>query len=253
MDQVMESVDAVTRREALRRVAWLLGGAVSAPTVAGVLAGCGRQAADAAASAGPALSPEQRELVAAIAERILPATDTPGARDAGVPEFIDRMLGEYYPARERERFLAGLAHVDERAVRMHGSPFLETTPEQQLAVLTELDREAFGPPPPRDSASGADGADAGADGADAGAERGAAGTAPARSEFDTPSGEWIWGEEKLARDDTAVPFMRKMKELTLVGYYTSEIGATQELRHEPVPGRYDGCVPFSEIGRAWAV
>jgi hypothetical protein len=44
-----------------------------------------------------------------------------------------------------------------------------------------------------------------------------------------------------------------MKELTLVGYYTSEPGATQELRHEPVPGRYQACVPLSEIGRAWAV
>jgi hypothetical protein len=44
-----------------------------------------------------------------------------------------------------------------------------------------------------------------------------------------------------------------MKELTLVGYYTSEPGATQELRHEKVPGRYQGCVPLSEIGRAWAV
>src|SRR2546428_751816 len=49
------------------------------------------------------------------------------------------------------------------------------------------------------------------------------------------------------------PFFRTMKELTLVGYYTSEIGATRELRHAPVPGRFEGCVPLDRIGRAWAV
>ena len=48
-------------------------------------------------------------------------------------------------------------------------------------------------------------------------------------------------------------FFRTMKKLTLVGYYTSEIGATRELHHAPVPGRFDGCVPLAEIGRAWAV
>lgn len=72
-------------------------------------------------------------------------------------------------------------------------------------------------------------------------------------ELDPSAGEWVWGEEMPAPPDTDVPFMRRMKELTLVGYYTSEVGATQELRHEPVPGRFDGCVPFAQIGRTWAV
>ncbi|HVH08693.1 MAG TPA: gluconate 2-dehydrogenase subunit 3 family protein [Gemmatimonadales bacterium] len=48
-------------------------------------------------------------------------------------------------------------------------------------------------------------------------------------------------------------FFRTLKRLTLVGYYTSEIGATRELHHSPVPGRYDGCVPLSQVGRTWAV
>ena len=49
------------------------------------------------------------------------------------------------------------------------------------------------------------------------------------------------------------PFFRVMKELTLLGYYTSEVGATRELRHLPVPGHFSGCVPFATIGRAWSV
>jgi hypothetical protein len=48
-------------------------------------------------------------------------------------------------------------------------------------------------------------------------------------------------------------FFRTLKKLTLVGYYTSEIGATRELHHAPVPGRYDGCVPLAQVGRTWAV
>jgi hypothetical protein len=44
-----------------------------------------------------------------------------------------------------------------------------------------------------------------------------------------------------------------MKELTLLGYYTSEVGATHELQYNPTPGRFEGCVPMSRIGRASAV
>src|SRR3989442_550606 len=36
-------------------------------------------------------------------------------------------------------------------------------------------------------------------------------------------------------------FFQRMKSLTLFGYYTSEVGATQELRYETIPGSFDGC------------
>jgi len=56
--------------------------------------------------------------------------------------------------------------------------------------------------------------------------------------------------ERLAAND---PAYRKFKHLVLLGYYQSEIGATQELRFELVPGAWRSCVPLSEIGRASAV
>ncbi len=46
-------------------------------------------------------------------------------------------------------------------------------------------------------------------------------------------------------------FFRRMKELTLVGYYTSEIGAMQELHVSPF-GTYRGDIPYTAVGRAWA-
>ena len=50
-----------------------------------------------------------------------------------------------------------------------------------------------------------------------------------------------------------VPWFRTIKELTVLGYYTSEIGATKELKYVAVPERFEGCVPLTQIGRTWAV
>lgn len=48
------------------------------------------------------------------------------------------------------------------------------------------------------------------------------------------------------------PFFLRFKELTILGYFTSETGATEVLRYEPIPGRYDGCIPFDDVGKTWA-
>ncbi|MBW3553420.1 MAG: gluconate 2-dehydrogenase subunit 3 family protein [Gemmatimonadetes bacterium] len=234
----------MTRREALRRTAWLLGGAISAPTIAGVLAGCG---GDRTGAAGKALTGRQLELVGAIAEHIIPETDTPGAKAVHVDRFVDEMLATYYPEEERALFLAGLAEVDERARQAHGNAFLDCTPEEQLDLLRALDRESFAPVPPRakprDPAPPAD--------VDVRA-RLEGGDSPLPEEVETDTVQWIHGESRRP-GRASRPFFRTMKELTVVGYYTSEPGATVELRHEAVPGRYEGCVPLAQIGRAWAV
>ena len=47
-------------------------------------------------------------------------------------------------------------------------------------------------------------------------------------------------------------FFREMKALTLTGYFTSEPGATQALTYVPVPGAYQGCIPYEEGQKAWA-
>lgn len=228
----------IGRREALRRAVLLLGGTLAAPTIAGVLAGCDARAPE-GESSDKALTAAQLAMVATIAEHIIPETDTPGARAAGVDRFIARMLAEYYDAAERQQFVAGLADVDARASAAHRAPFARCTPDQQRALLTAMDREAFARPPgkaPAKSPAIPSGPTRPAPDASRDTERGGAGTA-------VPA-------EPAAG---ARPFMRTMKELTVVGYYTSQAGATRELRHEPIPGRFDGCVPLAQIGRTWAV
>src|SRR4051812_7264445 len=70
-----------------------------------------------------ALNPHQNETVATIAELIIPKTDTPGAREAGVPAFIDVMLAEWGDEDQRQVFTAGLANVDERSRAACGKDF----------------------------------------------------------------------------------------------------------------------------------
>src|SRR2546427_6895908 len=176
----------------------LLGGAISAPTLAGVVSGGTRPAWATSPHWAPrTLSPAQLELVATIAEHIIPQTDTPGARGAGVHRFVDTLLSDHYPTEECTRFLAGLADVQ-------GKHFLEATPQQQIALLKAMD-EAADPPVRIDSAR--------------------------------PPETW---------------FFRRMKEVTLVGYYTSEIGASRELRVNPM-GTFLGDIPFpASGGREWS-
>jgi hypothetical protein len=57
---------------------------------------------------------------------------------------------------------------------------------------------------------------------------------------------------KNKKPDDPSHYFRMMKELTLLGYFTSEIGCTQARRYVEVPGRYDGCVPYKVGDKAWA-
>lgn len=196
----MPSDNKISRRAALRRTAALLGGVVSAPVWSGVLSGCSPSDAD---NWTPVLlSAEQVETVAALADTIIPPTDTPGARAANAHRFIDAMVGEGFLADDRNRFLGGLSDFMQRVQDTHQVPFPDLEPPRQMEEVAAMDAATFGPEAPL-------------------------------PDLEAPS------------------FYQMLKELVLAGYYTSEIGATQELKYNVVPGYYDGNVPFEEIGRAW--
>lgn len=68
--------------------------------------------------------------------------------------------------------------------------------------------------------------------------------------------EWVLSQHEAAVLDQSGgerPFILKLKELTMVGYFTSEVGATQVLKYDPVPGAYHGCIPLEEVGKTWAM
>ena len=247
----MDAPNQITRRDALQRIAYVLGGTLAASTVAGAMAENafawtteGVRDQGSGASAPRTLTAEQMALVTALVEHIIPRTDTPGARDAGVQKFVDDLLTDHYKAPERNRFLAGLQGVDVRALRAHKKKFTSLTHGQQVAILTAMDKEAYPAQgmiaqqekkeqaPPRDPMVGP-----GSGGSGSLAQPTAADVDGATEEVRTEiASGWFW---------------RRLKEITLVGYYTSQPGATKELHVNPM-GIWKGDMPYKVGQREWA-
>jgi hypothetical protein len=160
------------------------------------------------------LSPRQNETVTTIAEMIIPATDTPGAKGAKVNEFIDLLLTEWYEPAETKEFLAGLADVDARSKKKFSADFIDCTPPQQTELLKQLDGEAM----------------------DFAAKQKQAVTTSRTSPL---------------QQTTPAPsnFFYTMKKLTLTGYYTSQIGFSKELGEFIIPPEHAGCAPVKEATR----
>lgn len=136
----------VGRREALRRLATGAAGAAATAMWVDSLSALSRaqahaHAADAVIGAQEwkpqVFSARQDELVTALAEMIIPQTDTPGAKAARVNRFIDTVLHEA-PARDREAFLRGLSWLDNRSRTLYGRDFLAAGTANQTALLTRL-------------------------------------------------------------------------------------------------------------------
>jgi gluconate 2-dehydrogenase gamma chain len=126
----------MNRREALKRVAWLMGGTVSASALLAV-----RNSYSATSSAGNKssfLSSPQAAIVSTVAEIMIPRTDTPGAIDAGVPGFIDRSLADVYAEEDQKRYLTGLTAFDVAAQTEHGKKFVALEAPQQVALVQKF-------------------------------------------------------------------------------------------------------------------
>lgn len=182
----------MNRREAIRQTALAAGAAA-------LWAALPARTWAALAPAG-AWSRAEEELLAQIADTILPATaDSPGAAVAGVGRFITVMLADCLPPEASEAVRRGLREITERSLGRHGGEFATLSAGQREALLTAYEQEM-----------------------------------------------------SAATKAGAINPFRQIKELTLLGYFTSEAGATRALRYDPVPGAYRGSVPLAPGDRSWA-
>lgn len=189
----------MNRRDALSRVALILGGTVIGAEF--FLSGC--KANDSKFGASLNFTPEDIAYLDEIAETIIPTTDTPGAKAAKVGTFMTVMVNDCYTEKDQKTFLEGMGKLNEAAKKKFSDGFMQINADQRKTLLTELDKEA------RD-----------------------------------------YGKNK--KKDDPNHYFSQMKQLTLLGYFTSEPGATKALRYEAVPGRYDGCMPYKKGDKAWA-
>ncbi|MGH7638849.1 MAG: gluconate 2-dehydrogenase subunit 3 family protein [Gemmatimonadaceae bacterium] len=220
----------ISRREAVRRVTALLGG-VALVGGSALLNGCRGGEGDAEFRPFTA---DEIAFLDEVADTILPTTSTPGAKAAQTGAFMALMVTDSYDEGDQKIFREGMRTLDEESRTMHGVGFMEATPAQRLALLERLDREQKTRSDARREASR------------------------------RKSLEWLEDQrQEMARGtdvgaasaitaDAPAHYFRMMKELALLGYFTSEIGATQAQRYVESPGRFDPCAPYAPGEKSWA-
>ena len=205
-----------SRREVIQGIAALLGGAALSGGDALLALSFEEEArAQVTANGIGAFSSADVALLDEIADTILPATATPGAKAAKTGAYMALAVTDVYTPANQSVFRDGLRKVDEASRSAHGVGFMQATPAQRLTVLQALDREqkavmdARRPAPSHRA------------------------PAPASTTDESPH------------------YFRLMKELALLGYFTSEIGCTRAMRYVESPGKYDPCAPYSPGDRSW--
>ncbi len=173
------------RREALQKLAILLGGTLSLPAHAALLG-------EKINSIAIDIPSDQQELISELAEVIMPETDNPGAKKAGVGKFIVRVIQDCTAKEEQDKFLQGLQKTNMWSQSTYSKPFTQLDRSQQNELMGRIARE---------------------------------------------------GND----------FFKGLRELTIVGFFTSQLGATQVLHYLPVPGKFQGDIPLEASQRTWSL
>ncbi|MBB3471849.1 gluconate 2-dehydrogenase subunit 3 family protein [Sphingomonas sp. BK345] len=187
----------IDRRDALAGIVAMFGSQLFAPIARA--AGAASQQAFGVINTGPpsvqVFTPAQKALMAALSDRVIPATDTPGAIAAEVPQYIEKLLADWSEPSDRVPIIAGLDAIEARSRADYKKSATAVTPAQQDALLT------------------------------------------------------------LAMEDKVpggAAFFEPFRQMVIVGYYTSEIGITQEREYLPVPGQYDGAFLYSKVNKVYS-
>lgn len=183
------------RREALKKIAYMMGGAISATTM-GVLFES-FTVFDSENYTYSYLTSDE-EILAEFAEIILPTTfSSPGAKAAGVGAFIPLLIKDCYPPKLQEVFKNGFEAMQTKCKIKFSKEFLNLSNDEKNQLMSELKQETI-------------------------------------ANNNEPS------------------FFLLARDLTILGYFSSEIGCTMARDYLPIPGRYDGDVEYKSGQKAWA-
>ena len=244
------TIDRISRREAIQRVSVMLGGFALVGGTS-LIAACEKQQSQPGGAAQQPVGDFTLDDIAyldEVADTILPTTSTPGAKAARTGAFMAVMVTDSYEKSDQDVFRAGMKTLDERSKAANGgATFVKATPEQRLALLEIIDKEAKEHMDAREAAKRARSK---ADTAHTPAEQKAAQQLPGQRKEAAPGADA--GPATAITADTPTHYFRMMKELSMLGYFTSEIGCKQAMRYVESPGRFDPCVPYQPGEKAWA-
>lgn len=161
-----------------------------------------------------------------VGETILPATQSPGAKETQIGEFMRIMVNDCYDEADQKTFHEGISKLDEACQKMFQTGFMKATPKQRHDLLVALDKEA------KEYQNN-------------------------KNKFDQEQNqkekeEKDKGNESFKKERMESHYFTMMKQLTITGFFTSKPGSTKALRFMPVPGRYDGDFPYKKGEKAWA-
>jgi hypothetical protein len=151
-------------------------------------------------AAGFTVTDQQKQIIGEVAEMNIPKTSTPGAKDTGVPAFIVMMVQDCYKAPEHASFLQGVKALETKG-------FLALDPAKRLEVITQVERDSVE-------------------------------EMKAYQVQQTKMGD-NEDREQMAAQAKGLPFWRLMKELTMLGYFTSEDGIKSSFEYVPIPGKLE--------------
>lgn len=190
----------MNRRNALKYTGLAFGYAATAGTLATMMQSC--QADVSSTDWSPStLSSDQVKMVAEFAETLLPATDTPGAKDVLVHRYIDAWLTGYLNDANRKQAVASIATLEDYLNKAGSGKFADLDAAQKLDVLTALNTEA------------------------------------------------INATEKNAVHQAYL----SLKGQVINTYFSSEKIGEEVLTYLPVPGPFQSCIPYEEVGRAYSL
>jgi hypothetical protein len=199
------SFNSMNRREYLKNTALLLGYAVSASALTSAFIACNSERQVQLDWKPTFLTPNQAKTLGEMTETILPKTATPGAKEIGVPQYIDSVLKNLLSEAEQQDFKKGLESLEKLCQKTHGNSFEACTPAQREALLLQMDKEAAKFPP-------------------------------------SLWGGIPMSSKAVA---TPVVFFRRLKALTIMAYFTSEKIGKEHLAYDPVPGDFVACMPLN--------
>lgn len=184
----------MNRRDALKSVMVMMGGTMIGATT--ILTGC----TPVNQIEGLDFDPDDIVFLDEIGDTIIPETDTPGAKAAGIGSFMVMMVKETYDGDSQKTFVDGLNKLRKDFKAVNGSDFVGAPAEERLAYLNGM-----------------------------------------------------YEEYKASGEDRSPQVINMLRDLTVLGYFTSEVGATQALTFVESPGRFDPCIPFNEGDKAYAI
>ena len=180
----------MNRRDTLKALGAMAGGSLLAPSIFADFLRIGDAITDGAGQWMPRIvSATQSALLPDLVETIIPATDTPGAKEALVHVFVDLYVKDCYPEAQQKVFLAGLDNVEAVSQKEFGRGFLALARDERLGLLKRLERES-------------------------------------------------WEKHEPLEQS----FIKMLKNLTLLGFFSSKIGATKAAEYVRTPGPFEGCI-----------